>query len=235
MESGKAIDRLYEYMRHKGLGITHTERASGLSNGYLGKQKKRGGDLGESALNSILDNCPDLSPEWLLTGRGDMLRPTDHPGDENITPIYKPKSPDKVKDIQYIPYYSFSATAGVFEQYDISEYEIGRIVVPHMPACDGAVSVTGDSMYPLIKSGDIIAYKVLNDISNIHYGDMYLVGLNEGGDTYVAVKWINKHESDPTKAILVSENKHHAPREVNLADIRQIALVKFSIRYNNMG
>lgn len=150
-------------------------------------------------------------------------------------PIQNPKTPDKIEEVQYVPYYSFEATAGIFEQYDVSEYEIGRIVVPRMPSCDGAISVTGDSMYPLIKSGDIVAFKLLNDINHIHYGDMYLVCLNEDGDTYIAIKWVRKHESDPQKAVLVSENPHHAPREVYLKDIHKIALIKFTIRYNNMG
>ena len=46
---------------------------NGLSNGYLGKQLVRKADLGEGVLNNIPENCPDLNPEWLLTGNGKML------------------------------------------------------------------------------------------------------------------------------------------------------------------
>lgn len=183
----------------------------------------------------IYSKCDSVSGDWLISGNGDMIKsviPQEH---TYITHINQSKVSEKVEEVQYVPYYSFEATAGIFEQYDISEYEIGRIVVPRMPSCDGAISVTGDSMYPLIKSGDIVAFKLLNDISHIHYGDMYLVCLNEDGDTYIAIKWVKKHESDPQKAVLVSENPHHAPREVYLKDIHKIALIKFTIRYNNMG
>ena len=103
-----------------------------------------------------------------------------------------------------------------------------------MPECDGAVSVTGDSMYPILKSGDIVAYKVIHDIANLHYGDMYLISINEEGDTYTAVKWINKHPSDPSKVILLSNNEHYAPREVKVSNIQGVALVKLMIRYNSM-
>lgn len=55
---------------------------------------------------------------------------------------------------------------------DMGEYEVGKIIIPRMPDCDGAISVTGDSMYPLLKSGDIVAYKEVQDIQNIHFGDI---------------------------------------------------------------
>lgn len=207
-----------------------------------------GAELGESRIRSYINGSQPtaeaigkiakhygISCDWIVTGEGEMVKsviPKEH---TYITHINQSKVSEKVEEVQYVPYYSFEATAGIFEQYDISEYEIGRIVVPRMPSCDGAISVTGDSMYPLIKSGDIVAFKLLNDISHIHYGDMYLVCLNEDGDTYIAIKWVKKHESDPQKAVLVSENPHHAPREVYLKDIHKIALIKFTIRYNNMG
>lgn len=73
MKEEKAIDRLYIYMESKGIKPAQAERYYSLSNGYLSKQKKRGGDLGESVLFTILDNSPDLSPMWLLTGEGKML------------------------------------------------------------------------------------------------------------------------------------------------------------------
>jgi hypothetical protein len=44
-----------------------------LSNGYLGKQLARNADLGEGVMNRILENCPDINSNWLLTGKGEML------------------------------------------------------------------------------------------------------------------------------------------------------------------
>lgn len=53
-----------------------------------------------------------------------------------------------------------------------------------MPRCDGAVYVTGDSMYPLLKSGDIIVYKELHDFQEVIYGEMYLVSFDLDGDDF---------------------------------------------------
>lgn len=70
----KAVDRLYEYLSIKGLKPTALEKAIGISNGYLSAQKKRQADIGEGMMNKIIDYCRDINPEWLLTGKGEMLR-----------------------------------------------------------------------------------------------------------------------------------------------------------------
>lgn len=109
----KAIDRLYDYLAVKGLRPTSLEAASGLSRGYLSVQRRRSADMGESAMNKITDYCPDLSPEWLLTGRGPMLRRTEQPyapspavftpgvhaePSVNTPPITLPQSSDRTSD-----------------------------------------------------------------------------------------------------------------------------------------
>lgn len=70
----KAIDRFYIYLEFKKIKHTRFEKDHGLSNGYLGTQLKRKGNLGEDVLNIIIDNCRDINPEWLLNGNGEMLR-----------------------------------------------------------------------------------------------------------------------------------------------------------------
>ncbi|WP_315302514.1 hypothetical protein [Tannerella forsythia] len=70
----KAIERLYTYLKHKGIKPTNFERNIGLSSGYLSTQKKRNADMGESVLIKINDNCRDLNLEWLLTGVDPMIK-----------------------------------------------------------------------------------------------------------------------------------------------------------------
>ena len=70
----KAIERIYQYIDSKGIKPISFEKENGLSNGYLGKQLKRNADLGEGVFIKILENCPEINPEWLLTGKGEMLK-----------------------------------------------------------------------------------------------------------------------------------------------------------------
>lgn len=69
----KIIDRLFEYLNYQGIKPTAFEKQIGLSNGYLGKQKRRNADIGESVLINIIENSPLLSVNWLLFGSGQML------------------------------------------------------------------------------------------------------------------------------------------------------------------
>ena len=61
-----------------------------MSNGYIATQLKRNADLGEGILTKILENCLDLNPLWLITGKGEMLKNGDNiiqttTGDNNIS------------------------------------------------------------------------------------------------------------------------------------------------------
>ena len=82
----KSIERLLQYIDYKGLNKRTFEVNNDLSNGYLGKQLSRNADLGEGILTRILDNCPDLSPEWLLTGKGEMIVNNDTKVESNEKP-----------------------------------------------------------------------------------------------------------------------------------------------------
>ncbi|MFI3265228.1 MAG: hypothetical protein SNG38_08310 [Rikenellaceae bacterium] len=70
----KAIDRLYVYFELKSIKPTAFEKIVGLSNGYLGTQRKRNADMGEAVFVKIINYCRDLSLVWLITGEGDMLQ-----------------------------------------------------------------------------------------------------------------------------------------------------------------
>lgn len=240
----KAIDRLYIYMDSKGIKPAQAERDFSLSNGYLSKQKKRGGDLGESVLLSILENSPDLSPEWLLTGEGEMNRTPEEariPTYDNMRHMSEPevrefplKSRDAIVEQQSIPLYSFEATASILAQGDVSEFILDRIHIPRMPKCDGAVIVSGDSMKPIIESGDIVLFKTYENFDSIIFGQMYLVSLLLEGDTLILIKYVRKVDGDDSSVMLCSENPAHEPMKVKLANIRHIALIKGSIRYHTM-
>jgi phage repressor protein C with HTH and peptisase S24 domain len=237
----KAIERLHEYLELKGIKPTRFEKDIGLSNGYLGTQLRRSGSLGEDILNKIIDNCLDLNPVWLLTGKGEITiqeRYFDNiNGIEPAANIYKLKT-DNVIQHQSVPLYDIQASASVVALFrdKNSEKPIDHITIPNLPKCDGAIYVNGDSMYPLLKSGDIIMYKkVGNSIDNMFWGEMYLVSLiNDDGDEFVMVKWLHKSEKGEEYVKLVSENRHHQPKDFHIKNIKGLALIKASVRVNSM-
>lgn len=138
--------------------------------------------------------------------------------------------------IQRVPLYDIEAVAGLVPLFSdsIKQAPIDYIQIPNLPKCDGAVYVTGDSMYPLLKSGDIVLYKKIRDINNcLFWGEMYLVSIDMDGEEYVTVKYIQK--SDNAEYVrLVSHNQHHDDKDVLISNIRALAFIKASIRINSM-
>ena len=171
----------------------------------------------------------DMSIDWLFRDEGEMIK-----SDTHIQIINEPKAIEKKLTEQDVYLYDVSAAANLRMLFDNKQQNIlGKISIPDMPKCDGAIYVTGDSMYPLLKSGDIVVYKELHDFNNVIFGEMYLVSFDLEGDEYLAVKYVNRSDKEGYIK-LVSYNSHHDPKDIPLNCIRAMALVKLSIRKNTM-
>ena len=85
-----------------------------------------------------------------------------------------------------------------------------------------SISVGRLACDPLLKSGDIVLYKQLGDINDIFWGDMYLLSIDIDGEEYITVKYIQKSEREGYVK-LVSQNPHHADKEVAVDRIRALA------------
>ena len=68
------FDRLDKYMKYRCLNDNQMTVTAGLSVGSLGKQRKGSRGLSSDSIAKILHSYADLSAEWLLTGKGEMLR-----------------------------------------------------------------------------------------------------------------------------------------------------------------
>lgn len=210
----------------KELGITQEELGRRLG---IGKPAVSMIETGKQALSernrNILVNDLNVNPDWLDTGRGAAFNA---PPDVSTFPSRS----DRAVPLQHIPLYDLKATAGLVPLFcDDSVVPSDYIHIPNAPKCDGALYVTGDSMYPLLKSGDIVLYKQLHDLADIFFGDMYLISIEIDGEEYVTVKYVHKSER-PDHVRLVSHNTFHAEKEVDVSRIRAIAFIKASIRMN---
>lgn len=216
----KAIERLYQYMEYKGLKPTALEKEIGLSNGYLGVQRKRNADMGEGAFLKIIDNCRDINPSWLLTGEGNMLRVESE--EKNIPVAHPSDSP-----MEGIPLIPISAMAGAFTgEQTVLEYECERFVVPTFKGAEFLISVKGSSMYPKYNSGDIVACKRLpmGDIF-FQWNKVYVLDTDQGP----LIKRV-KPGSDKEHVLIVSDNERYEPFELPLDRIYHVALVIGVIR-----
>ncbi|PBI84710.1 hypothetical protein BSF41_40380 [Flavobacterium sp. ACN2] len=224
-----STERVREYLDYKGITKYKFCNDLGFSNKFLDNSS----NMGTDKACKILHYYPDLNSEWLLTGNGPMIK------EENTSVVVMNsdrKTVDSLHANQEIPLYDLEAVAGLRELFSSGEPQriLDTIKIPNLPKCDGAISVTGDSMYPLLKSGDIILYKE-TEFENIFFGEMYLlsVKLNDW-EEYITVKYVQKSEQGQEYVKLVSQNSHHQPKDIHISKISALALIKASIRINTM-
>lgn len=202
----KIIDRISQYIEFKEIKPTVFEKEVGLSNGYLGTQRKRNADIGEGVINKILDYCLDISPTWLITGKGEMLKNTCD------TPI--------VSYIEGVPYYDVDFIGG----YDLVENNqtlrpIYNIDFAPYNKADIWVNITEHSMEPAINHGDIIALKRLNDWNTyLLYGEIYAIVTDE----YRTVKRVRKSDLGKDYIRLVPINNEYDEQDVKRDVIRHV-------------
>lgn len=191
---------------------------------------------------AIINKFLNVNPEWLIIGHGPMLK-TDMPSYINDL-IAKPvvtnrKTKDAIYEIQRVPLFNLEATMGLVPLVDGNGVDEEKIIdyisIPSMPACDGAIYASGDSMYPLLKSGDMIAYKRIEvQRENIFFGEMYIVAVKlDESSTMKTIKFVHQSELGDDHIKLVSHNQHHTPKDIKLSQIAAIGLVRASIRLHN--
>ena len=242
----KAINRVIQYIDNKGINNSLFEKKCGLSNGYLGTQLRRNADLGEGVLNKILDNCLDVSPEWLLTGRGEMLKSEGAteviktPRVEIIEPIkvegrsLMPKVivlKDEDVEEERIPLVPVMAQAGYLQGYDDPQY-IKELPMYNLPGMRNGTfrifQVEGLSMYPTLQSGSYVVGQFVEDWEHISDNRIYVVVSTEGVIVKRVLNRIEKYGSLYCK----SDNRVFPHINVRLKDVKEIWECKMHLSFD---
>lgn len=206
----------------------------GLSKGTMSKIRCGRSGVSMNVFSELVIKYPNVNPDYILTGRGNPLKDDTHNDSKSIMPIAKSKSKEKLLPTSEFNLYDLDVSAGLSrlfaEEGDRNKAFLGKISVPNMPRCDGAVKVIGDSMYPLLKSGDIIAYKEVHSMEAVQWGEIYILQLEYDSDISVVVKYVKKSELGSDYINLVSYNKEHDPKDVRKDNITAMARVMLCIR-----
>lgn len=231
------VEKLQEYLHFKNIPIAAAEREIGLSNASLSKPFKAKTTIKTDTLEKFLFTYNDINPMWIMDQSSQMLLQNEKGIMNEPMKVYKAKkTKEAIIGIQEVPLYDLEATAGLQELFDTGKSHriLDTIKIPNLPKCDGAIPITGDSMYPLLKSGDIILFKQTS-VDNIFYGEMYLLSVKiDHWEEYVTVKYVQKSDKGEDFVKLVSQNQHHQSKDINVRHIIAIAMVKASVRYNTM-
>ena len=148
-ESANAIIYVEESQIDKGITKESFFSETGISASNF-KGKGAQSELGGDKLAKILTIYRDINPDWLITGRGSMLR-------EETIPLMETKEPEPAAsaDLVRIPIVDISVAAG--SGYNNMDYieEVDSIIMPSTMVKDGkkylCVRVKGQSMIPSIQ------------------------------------------------------------------------------------
>lgn len=173
----------------------------------------------------IYAKCRYINPSWLLTGQGDMLVKNDVQQNVETKRETIPAMEGMPSDIAPIPLVTEHAAAGFgndcfsIQESDVKDYYIiPKFRFNHV---DFMIEVSGISMYPHFKSGDVIACTILHEAKYIQWNRCHVIATRDQG---ILVKRIMPSEKEGCFKI-VSENKDFPPFDLPKEDITGLALV----------
>ena len=221
------LHRISEIAKTEGISIGALEKVIGASKGVLSRAIQNNTDIQAKWLSRIVENYPTYSADWLISGKGEMLK--------GKVKTFELKT-DRERAERSVPVYDIEATAGFHAIYrDYPAEAADYISIPNLPPVDGAIYARGDSMSPLIESGDIVIFKKVELVpGNILWGHIYIVTYLASGDEFTVLKYIRKSDKDGYVR-LESFNPRYDPQEIPSSGIIALALVKASVTFHTIG
>lgn len=251
-------ERIRQIIDYHGISISAFERKIECKEGVIQKFLQRNTDLNTKNITNIALFFPNLSEEWLLTGRGNMFKSDEkqtvqiNKGGENSTNIVgnnnffgdkedgeglssRVKSTRKLRQADKesgIPLVELSASAGLGTlDFAIEAKDIvGYYVIPDFAKVDFMMRITGNSMSPQYESGDIIACRVVSESQFLQWGKPYLIATRYQG--MLLKRLFQCQEKDCLE--FRSDNPSYPPFSVNKDEITSIAIVVGSIHVESL-
>lgn len=220
----RKIDRFDKYLKFKHLNDNKVTVECSFSVGTLGKSRGKGRDLSARSIEVLLNKFKDLNRIWLLTGEGSMISNAGKKEKEQLLINKENKENIENKEIPLIP---FAAVASAFSgNISTVKWEYERYIIPTFKDADFLISVRGNSMEPLLFSGDIVACKIIKESRSwFQHRKAYVLDTTQGA----LIKYVTFSE-DKACISIVSENKNYPSQDVPIGSIRNVAIVLGVIR-----
>ena len=221
----KILTRIQAIAANEGIAIGALERTIGASKGVLSRAINNGTDIQSKWLQIIVDNYPQYSAEWLLTGKGAMLKNSTPKSPEVVIKKVDSNSKEGIPLIPLDAVAGFPATDSSFAYMESCE----RYIIPEFQdkGADFIIRVSGDSMIPLYYSGDLIACHKIHDIRFFQWGTVYVLETSQG----ILVKRIMESTDHDDCILCTSENDTvHRPFLLPKDDIRSMSTIVGLIR-----
>lgn len=222
-------ERLKSYIKHIGISIIDFEKSINVSNGYVNSISK---GIGNDKTALIIENYPNLNLDWLLTGKGDMLKTDIDEPDETMKASKSASKPHyEIANYKPRPFIdAFYGALGVPNGFTLAVRadECEQISIPFISDYDFSIKGRGDSMINRknpdrsICDGDLIACRIWTSRSYIQWGQVYALATSQG----VVIKQIQESEKEGyIKCVSFNDEDGYTPYEIPVEEIHDWALV----------
>lgn len=203
-------EAIKEIMSYYGVTINSLAKGDKALQRKLQRQINEGAAITSDTIRLILEEFPDVNPEWLMADKGKMF-----------------KAPESSIPVAFaLPFLDLDASAG-FSDVELSG---GNMRFYSFPRCDAAMPVRGLSMEPNIHDGDIAAFVMLPSPASMRPDGIYIVQYNDSeGFTHITVKRAKQSPLGSGYIRLAADNPEYGYEDVPLPAISRVALVKFTI------
>lgn len=166
MEDGNVNKRLEEAIDRLGMTGRAFSEKTGIDSSNLSKKLQGKVKITRNDFRAIRENTA-INVDWLVTGMGPML--TEESGADSKP---RPKG---------VPYFNVDFNLGYEDMYEVPETVEYYIDVPGMNKATCWCRTTGNSMSPLINSGDLICLDEIEDWQSfINNDDIYAIVSRNG-------------------------------------------------------
>lgn len=211
--------RILEYLDYKGVDKRTFFQSTDIKRGLLDSDKLQA-TVSDVSIAKILVAYPDLNPDWLLTGKGSMLR--EQQEEETSTPIinYEHKG---------APYYDVDFIGGFDDIFNDQTTHPAYCIDFTPYNKEGVVwcNLTGHSMEPELNNGDVIAIREMKTpIEYLPLGEIYAFVTDE----YRTVKRLAKSSREGFIRLVPSnKSPEYSEQEIPVSMVRKVFVVLGSI------
>lgn len=227
------LKEVYSYLRdHKGIH-TQTDLAAALRITQPAMSAAMNGNQAYLTKNLFQKICAafpgEFNLDYLLTGEGTLLENNSHLL-ENNRPL--PENNRHLSETSPIvsytkgkPYYDVDFSLGFDLVFNDQTSKPSYLIdFPPYNDCDCYCNAHGNSMYPTISSGDIVALKVINDFSYLINGEIYGIVTANG------LRTIKRVRDNGDTFTLIADNPDVAEQTIPKSTVTNVFLVKGLIK-----
>ncbi|MDX5326789.1 MAG: S24 family peptidase [Bacteroidota bacterium] len=170
-------------------------------------------------VDSILDVSPRINPMWLYTGAGPMYKR------DGGTQSFGVAGMITQETAKAIPLIHIDIEELSLEELDLTIKSIpekDRFFLPRFQDADFLAKTTSNSMAPIIKGGDLIAFKRILDFKYIIWGNIYAIKFKDQG---IVIRKLMPGSENGAIKFVASNDVEYPHFETRMDDVEALCLI----------